>query len=170
MDGINGLWIIKVGLKCPYNDDYESAVWCGGAIHTGIAHGAVHCGVNGPQAAHTWEPAGSKSGSPIGPEQGNPALWLAETRLCHSHHPRVHSAHTPPGHTAWLQNQFDIPSNSKEPWWWCSLWWTILDLMLSLSSMSSRASVPSASSLWLWLWLWWSSPSPSWPPQWCWKL
>ena len=98
MNVINGLWIIKVGLKCPYNDDYESAVWCGGAIHTGIAHGALRIyGVNGPQAPHTWEPAGSKPSSPIGREQANPALWLVETRLCHSHHPRVHSAHTPQG-------------------------------------------------------------------------
>ena len=97
-DVINGFWIIKVGLKCPYNDDYESAVWCGGAIHTGIAHGALRIyGVNGPQAPHTWEPAGSKPSSPIGREQANPALWLVQTRLCHSHHPRVHSAHTPQG-------------------------------------------------------------------------
>ena len=68
------------------------------AIHTGIAHGALRIyGVNGPQAPHTWEPAGSKPSSPIGRELANPALWLVETRLCHSHHPRVHSAHTPQG-------------------------------------------------------------------------
>ena len=73
--------------------------WYGvvGQFTRGIAHTAAsyYYGVNGPQAAHTWEPAGSKPGSLIGREPGIPALWLVETRLCHSHHPRVHSAHTP---------------------------------------------------------------------------